>query len=308
MHKRHHNKREGKVSNRKNAFNRVHIELTPEDMQYPPMTALRSLINGAPEPRRPTMEERPDLYWTCEKCGLILPRWGANRWYRCSCPCKREERLRKEREEKLQTWLRAQQATCYGGWLKPEYNNAVIRQRMLSYTFGKIIPYNQDAYNQAWAYAQAQHPQGNFILHGANGAGKTVLGTAILNYRRDHFRSSTLFCSAPEFFYAYEEARRNLDQTLYLSIRQRLVQADMLYFDDIDKAWRGERKQVEELHSIYYYMFDERFKAQKPTIVSTNKYDELEKHIGYAARSRLCGRFVAVELTGEDMRSMEEWK
>jgi DNA replication protein DnaC len=286
------------------------IKLTAADLKYPVPPRIKDVLKQEQKIVQvmPTIQQAPELYYACSKCGVIPPQWFLKKWYKRSCPCKAEERAQQERQEKLHAWLEWQRINCYGGWLGREHRDMNIVSQMISKTFNSFSTDSGDDENfrKALAYAQAEKPQGNFVLTGGYGTGKTHLGDAILNYRREHFHNTTLFASAPEFCGSYQDAKRSLDQTQFISIRQRVVQADILYLDDIDKEWRGEYKQP-ELHSIYYYIFDERYKARRPTIVSTNDLQNLEKYIGGAAKSRLMSLCTTVHMLGEDFRAMEVW-
>lgn len=288
---------------------RRRIKLTAEDMKHGRMMSIRSIVKPENEtiPLLPPLSEAPEIYHICENCGVTDPMWSSllNRWVKRVCPCKKQERLDREQQEIDQTWLNWQKVNCYGAWLGRTYKDVETAEKMASKTFDSYITELDDlAYIQARQYADS--PKGNMIFWGSYGTGKTHLGAAILNYRRDIYRDTTLFVSAPLFFRAYEDARRNFDPTDFQSINQKIVQAKILYLDDIDKEWRGEYKQPEQLYSVYYYIFDERYKARRPTIVSTNEIDQLEKFIGPAAKSRLMSKCLTVEMVGEDFRPMEE--
>ena len=56
---------------------------------------------------------------------------------------------------------------------------------------------------------------------------------------------------------------------------------------------------------VYWEIFDERCKAKRPTIVSTNKWEELDRYIGEASLSRLSRGRVAVHMRGDDYRREE---
>ena len=290
---------------------RRRIKLTAADLKYPPVASVRSILKSdGPMFGSPNIEEYPELYHICEICGIIDPVWSSvlKRWIKRSCACKRAEREEKERQEVEQTWLSWQIVNCYGGWLGPTYKDEKTALKMSEKTFESYITTSNDTtLASAMEFANQQRPKGNIAFHGSYGTGKTHLGAAILNIRRERWRNTTLFTSAPKFFRAYNDAKRDLaDQTQFLSICQRVIQADYLYLDDIEKEWRGEWKQP-ELHSIYYYIFDERYNARRPTIVSTNEVDDLEKYIGAAAKSRLMSRCTVLRMFGEDYRGLEEW-
>lgn len=290
---------------------RKKIILTAQDYKVTPMSGVGSVISGMQKTAKPmpTIQQQPNLYHVCSTHGVIEPMWASvlNRYIKRSCECVRKEREEKERQERMTAWLVWQRSNCYGGWLGETHRDNSIVSEMCRRTFDTYSPETFPEYGDLYAYATSAKPAGNLLVCGSYGSGKSHLLAAIINYRREHFHASCLFASAPELFGAYEEAKRiSGDQTQYISIRQRLVQAEMLVIDDIDKEWRGDWKQA-ELHSIYYYIFDERYKARRPTLVSTNNQDELAKFIGAAARSRLMSKCQVYNLLSEDYRAMEEW-
>lgn len=288
---------------------RRRIKLTADDMKHGRMMSIRSIVKPSDEniPLLPPLSEAPEIYHICENCGIIDPMWSSllKRWVKRTCPCKKQERQDLERKEIEEAWFHWQIVNCYGGWLGRNYKDEATAYKMAGKTFNSyMVAPGDTAYSRARQYADS--PKGNMIFCGSYGTGKTHLGAAILNHRRDAYRDTTLFVSAPQFFRAYEDARRNFDPTDFQSINQKIIQAKALYLDDIDKEWRGEYKQPEQLYSVYYYVFDERYKARRPTIVSTNEIDQLEKFIGPAAKSRLMSKCQVIEMVGEDFRPMEE--
>lgn len=290
---------------------RARIRLTAEDRRVAPMTRASKIVDDmtATEPPMPALNNYPELYHACDIHGLYEPRYVAllQRWIKRACPCVEQERIERERAERVEDWTRWQVANCYGGWLGSDFKDTRIADKMAEKTLESFYATPGDENVRiAQEFAYAERPKGNILFCGSYGTGKTHLGSAILNFRRSHWRNTTLFASASQLFAALEEARRLHDQTQYISVRQRMVQSDIFYLDDVDKEWRGEWKQP-ELHSIYYYILDERYKARRPTIVSTNELDRLEAFIGAAAKSRLMSRCKVLNMVGEDFRSEEEW-
>lgn len=289
---------------------RPKIKLTAQDYKVTPMSGVGSVIEGMQKPAKPmpTIQQEPNLYHVCSVHGIIEPMWASvlNRYIKRSCECVRLEREEKERQEREIAWNAWQKSNCYGGWLGETHRDDGIVSEMSRRTFDTYMPEAFPEFDQLYAYGTAERPAGNLLLCGSYGSGKTHLLAAIINYQREYHHAACLFASAPALFGAYEEAKRMVDQTQFISIRQKLVQARFLVLDDIDKEWRGDWKQA-ELHSIYYYIFDERYKARRPTLVSTNNQDELAKFIGAAARSRLMSKCQVYNLLSEDFRAMEEW-
>lgn len=289
------------------------LRLTAADHRYAMPEKIGTVINQslhADADSLPSMQSQPELYHVCSIHGIQQPMWVPiwKRYVKRSCDCVRQEREQRQQQEKQDAWLEWARVNCYGGWLGDVYRDAKIASEMCGKTFDTYLTEAFSEFPQFFAYADAPTLKGNALLCGSYGTGKSHLLAAAINHRREKFHNKCLFASAPQLFGAYEEAKHvsSWDQNLLITIRQRLVQAEILVIDDIDKEWRGEWKQP-ELHSIYYYIFDERYKARRPTLVSTNNQDELAKYIGAAARSRLMSKCQAHMLYSEDFRAMEEW-
>lgn len=165
------------------------------------------------------------------------------------------------------------------------------------------------AYKKAWEFAQ--NPQGNLIFCGDYGTGKTHLEDAICNSLREVGRlmpdgtrqpMSSLFASAPQFFRAYIDAMNATDKTRFVSLTDQAIGTPLLVIDDVDKTSTSDFKK-----DTYFLILDERYKAKRPTIISTNHYDKLAHYLGEAvAHSRLMRKVEIIEMVGDDYRLEEE--
>jgi len=76
----------------------------------------------------------------------------------------------------------------------------------------------------------------------------------------------------------------------------------LLVIDDIDKARPTDFKM-----DTYFLILDERYKAKRPTIISTNREDSLAEYVGEAvAYSRFMRKLTVIEMVGDDYRLEEE--
>lgn len=136
------------------------------------------------------------------------------------------------------------------------------------------------------------------ILMGAVGCGKTHLGCAVLNCAlEDGYRA------------AYWNVPRQLemlmpggaDEVDQSRILDKALLAQVLLMDDL-----GAEKSSEWTRKELMIILDERYRANKPTIITSNLMltdDELRKTCGDRAYSRLCSdHYQAVALTAEDYR------
>lgn len=272
-----------------------------------PITRLGSLF---PITARPLTSPPPDVCWTCEVCGEVAPLClPTGRWIKRSCACQLRARHEREQEEIRQVWLREQRARTFGGWMGDKWADPSTVGEMCRKTFDRFNEFYQaEAFEKAQAFAR--EPKGNLLFYGDYGVGKTHLSAAICNYLREvgrdlpggkHERLASLFVSTPQFFLAYEETKRAFDQTAHLRLIQQVMNTPLLIFDDIDKS-----RPTESRWEIYWLIFDERCKAKRPTVLSTNKREELDRYIGAASVSRLSRGLVAVQMIGDDFRREEE--
>jgi DNA replication protein DnaC len=197
----------------------------------------------------------------------------------------------------------------FGGWMGAKWVDPCVVEEMCRKTFDSYDVFCQpEAFEKALAFAH--QPKGNLLFYGDFGTGKTHLEAAICNYLREvghdlpdgkHQRMTSLFVSAPQFFMAYEETKRSGDQTTHWRLMGQVMSTPLLIFDDIDKS-----RPTESRWEIYWLIFDERCKAKRPTVLSTNKREELDHYIGGASLSRLSRGLVAVSMVGDDYRREEE--
>ncbi|QHT63892.1 ATP-binding protein [Paenibacillus lycopersici] len=145
---------------------------------------------------------------------------------------------------------------------------------------------------EARARAKAQH--NNF------GLGKTHLQIAAAKelLRRGY----TVFCiSDVAFMDELSRARAyNDDGAVVSRLLESAIRADVLVWDDIGKA-----KPSEYRLDMYYQVINERYKAKRPIVFSSNEDSEtLTERIGDAAASRLLGmaRGNTFAVEGKDFR------
>lgn len=136
--------------------------------------------------------------------------------------------------------------------------------------------------------------------HNNFGLGKTHLQVAIAKelIKRGH---STLVIADVIFMEQLSAARAKKDDgEEFEKLVSSAISADMLVWDDMGKA-----KSTEFRSSMYFRIIDERYRARKPILFSTNEdIETLTERIGDAAASRLFGmakgRLYPVE--GQDYR------
>ena len=258
----------------------------------------------------PTAPPPANVLWTCvnpdsprgpQGCGPIEPlAMPTGRWIKRSCACERLARQQQQDAEVRAAWLTHQAYRTYGGWLGERWVEDDTVKEMKRKTFAS---YDASLFPVAVKQAQAfaRDPKGNLILHGTYGVGKTHLEAAIINYLREEKHVTCLFVSALQFFLAYNDAATQFDKTRQLSLMQQIIETPVLVLDDVDKI-----KPTETRLEMYWLIFDARYKAKRPTVLSTNKITELGEYIGEAAVSRLQRGQVSVKMVGTDFRTEEE--
>jgi DNA replication protein DnaC len=275
----------------------------PEGVKTTPMTSVAQLL-------RPNGPPPPDLFWTCVMCGLIPPlAIPGGRWVRRKCACERQVLKQREQEKIRAEWSHEQSIRTFGGWLGAKWIDRDVVRELCRKTFDVYDPTRQpEAYEKAYAFAE--RPKGNLLLYGSYGTGKTHLEAAICNALREVGRllsdgsresMTSLFVSAPQFFMAFDETRRSFDQTNHIRLVEHVMGAPVLVIDDIDKS-----RPKEERWEIYWMIFNARCTARRPTILSTNKKEELDLYIGEASLSRFSQGLVSAKMVGADYRQEEE--
>lgn len=252
-----------------------------------------------------------ELYWTCAVCGLIEPYFipvSPGKWIRRSCACERAERQQAQERQARDLWIATYRKRTYGGWLGESWIDEDIIDEMCAKTFATYdrsrFPQGYDA---AWDFAHRL--KGNLIFSGSLGTGKTHLEAAIANYLREEtaprrfgeYGVPSLFVSAPQFFMVHDQTRKMFDQSKHLSLIQQAIETPLLILDDIDKS-----RPREDREEVYYHLLDERYKAKRPTVLSTNKLESLSSYIGEAAMDRLMRGMTPVKMTGNSYRLEEE--
>lgn len=132
------------------------------------------------------------------------------------------------------------------------------------------------AYDRALAYAQ--DPHGWLILKGGYGSGKTHLAAAIANYRLS-MGHGVLFVSTPDLLDHLRAAYSPNAVTSYDQRFEQVRDASLLVLDDL-----GTQSNTEWAQEKLYQIFNHRYNAKLPTIVTTN--EELES-IEIRIRSRM---------------------
>lgn len=284
------------------------IRFTGRSQHDQPMTKLGSMLVMR-QPEGPAPQE---LYWTCEKCGPIEPRaLPTGRWIKRSCACQIAARQAEKAKQEHQEWLQKTRTRTYGGWLGERWEDEEIVEEMCAKTFQSFKKKRDPmAYKKAWEFAQ--NPQGNLLLCGGYGTGKTHLEAAICNYLREVGKllpdgtrqpMTSLFASAPQFFRAYNDALNSTDKTRAISIIDQSIGTPLLVIDDGDKERPSPFKM-----DTYFLILDERYKAKRPTIISTNREDSLAEYVGEAvAYSRFMRKLTVIEMVGDDYRLEEEF-
>lgn len=250
--------------------------------------------------RQPAGSPPQSLYRVCPVCKQTLPpqvtptgRYASN-----VCACERELRRKaeaeQERREREQIFIKR----TYG-WLGKSWTD----MDLATMTFdglkpeGQPNPADRESLRQALKVARtfAEHPQGNILIYGEYGLGKTHLLAAICNRLRER-NIHSLFASAPAFFTAYY-ARMHHDEQDEWELVQQALTTPFLVIDDLDKS--GEKPFRKE---VFFQIIDQRTKNHLPIGISTNRMSELNLFIGQEAFSRLMIGLQAIAVTGKDYR------
>ena len=132
------------------------------------------------------------------------------------------------------------------------------------------------AYETALDYAK--NPRGWLLLKGGYGCGKTHLAAAIANYRLS-LGHPVLFVSTPDLLDHLRSSFSPMAETSYDQRFEQVRNAPLLILDDL-----GSHSNTEWAQEKLYQIFNHRYNAQLPTIITTN--EELES-IEMRIRSRM---------------------
>jgi DNA replication protein DnaC len=260
-----------------------------------------------------------DLVHVCEVHGeLVMPARVPQGFIKVSCRLCHEERVIAEgrraqrRKDALERERRAQKlytpATCFA-WLGEDFSEPGLDQLTFeNFDLMRIKPiYRREiGYVLAWAKQFAESPQGNVILYGSYGVGKTHIVAAILNALRAGGRYDLHYTTAPNLHNAIEDRRTNRSDVQEISTS--LTRASVVVIDEVDKV-----KLTEGRRTFYMNLVNKRSNKERVdpgsavtilicnTAVQKNAY-ELEPWIGVEAASRLNIGLKMIYVPGEDFR------
>ncbi len=154
-----------------------------------------------------------------------------------------------------------------------------------------------EAHRRARDYAHALKEQvagrKNVLLLGSYGIGKTHLACAILNEAR-LAGIGCLFVSGNEFF------QRLYDSHFDERLLQQAIETPLLCLDDLDKMQRKEDGSYQK--STLFTLFDRRYLAHRPMIITANKDDDWQPWLHASILSRLFGHAEVIGMQGQDYR------
>jgi len=234
----------------------------------------------------------PELFWTCEKCGVIPPFPLLSHWARRSCACEREAREAQRLEESQAAWRAAQIYRTFGGWLGAGWSDTDLAECTFA-RYQRPLKWQQEAWKAVTSWFAGM--RGNLMLRGSFGTGKTHLAAAICNALRER-RVTSLFVSGPKYFAVRNDLIKHDGD--FHGIDRLAISTPLLVLDDADKAHHTDSRQ-----ETYWLIIDERAKAGRPTVVTCNDMSNLLATLGQAAFSRLMNGVQSVEMTGKDYRA-----
>lgn len=182
------------------------------------------------------------------------------------CSCREAERELARMANLLRmSQLGALQACTFDTFLAEGIGLTEAKQRNLKMAYDRALSYAQD-------------PQGWLILKGGYGCGKTHLAAAIANHQLASGHAS-LFVSTPDLL---DHLRSTYGPHAHTSYDERFEQvrnAPMLILDDL-----GTQSNTDWAQEKLYQIFNHRYNARLPTVVTTNA--ELES-VEIRIRSRM---------------------
>lgn len=238
----------------------------------------------------------------CPKCGehimalrMVDPKDGQPVLWKKPCACRNAEIMAEDAEKAKLRKERAKQARQRWADIPDMFTGATLKgyQKLpgTESAFGIVKNYLLDR--------EANFEAGRgIILMGAVGCGKTHLGCAVLNCAlEDGYHAA--YWNVPQQLELLMPG--NADEIDQMHILDKAIIAHVLLLDDL-----GAEKSSEWTRKELMVILDERYRNNKPTIVTSNLMltdGELRKTCGDRAYSRLCSdHYQAVALTAEDYR------
>jgi len=182
------------------------------------------------------------------------------------CTCRAQER-EMERLDRLQelSQLGALQACTFESFLPSGHGLTETKQLNLKIAFDRALAY-------------AKEMEGWLIFKGGYGCGKTHLAAAIANYRIN-LGHPVLFINTPDLLDHLRAAYSPHAETGYDTRFDQVRNAPLLILDDL-----GTQSNTDWAQEKLYQIFNYRYNARLPTVVTTN--EELEA-IDIRVRSRM---------------------
>lgn len=172
---------------------------------------------------------------------------------------------------------RAVPCTCKQSELEDKRRSTLVRMSQLgalqNCTFSSFAPEGiglppakvrnlTDAYKRAKAFAQ--QPEGWLILKGSYGCGKTHLAAAIANYQLEHSRQ-VLFVNTPDLLDHLRGTYSPSSPVTYDEQFEHVRNTPLLILDDL-----GAQSATEWAQEKLYQIFNYRYNARLPTVITTN--------------------------------------
>jgi DNA replication protein DnaC len=205
----------------------------------------------------------------CDGLGFVVPDVNMahpsfGRAVPCGCRAAVQESGRKEKLLQL-SQVGALQACTFDTFYPDGIGLTPVKQRNLKMAFERVKAY-------------ATEPKGWLVLKGGYGCGKTHLAAAIANYRLTEGELA-LFVNTPDLLDHLRAAYSPTASTSYDERFEMVRNAPLLILDDL-----GTQSNTEWAQEKLYQIFNHRYNARLPTVITTN--EELES-IEIRIRSRM---------------------
>ncbi|MCB8917709.1 MAG: ATP-binding protein [Ardenticatenaceae bacterium] len=236
--------------------------------KFPINTGTSSSADQPPAPPAGSGSGRPD----CPHCGglgFVIPNLepddpGFGRAIVCGC---RQAELETKRLDNLTrlSQLGALRSCTFDTFLPDGHGLTPTMQRNLRMAYDTTRQYARD-------------PEGWLVLKGGYGCGKTHLAAAIANWQLDNGRPA-LFINTPDLLDHLRAAYSPNAPTSYDERFEQVRTAPLLILDDL-----GTQSNTEWAQEKLYQIFNFRYNARLPTVITTN--EELET-VEIRIRSRM---------------------
>lgn len=205
------------------------------------------------------------------------------------CECVRNERTRLKINKFKNLWITSKEnkSSFFGNVIHRTKDDEIVYNKLLKYSacFNKALEENI-----------------GIMLTGPIGTGKTFYASCIANAIQDELNKTVLSFNLSGYLRKIQDQFAGSGINEEARLLQAVKEVDLLIIDDL-----GSERLTEWGIEKVYNLIDERYRAKKPIIITTNMNKlELEEHLELNGTNKILDRIISmthpIALTGESRR------